>query len=88
MKAEYKKPFAHIEHFTLSQTIASGCGATPGGDTLGKPNHWDKTTCGWEMGNLVVWTDDNEGCTFKWGADDPMDGVCYNNPSDGGIFSS
>ena len=61
MKSAYKKPVIHIEYLALNQTVASGCGATPGGDTLGKPAHWSKGDVG---------------------------GICYNNPSNGGIFSS
>ncbi len=89
MKETYVKPQLQIEYFALSQSIAAGCGAVAGGNTLGKPSHWNKTTCGWDMGNLVVWTEANIGCTVKWGEDDEFNAVCYNNPNGGNsIFSS
>lgn len=51
MKKVYVKPALQVEYFGLTQSIAAGCGAVPGGNSLGKPNHWDKSTCGWDMGN-------------------------------------
>lgn len=89
MKGKYVKPQLNIEYFSLSQSIASGCGSVPGGNELGKPSHWDKASCGWAMGDTVVWTEENTGCNLKWGADDPWDAVCYNNPDGGNsVFSS
>lgn len=89
MKKTYVKPSINMEYFTLSQSIAAGCGSVPGGNTTGKPNHGDKTTCGWDMGNMVIWTEDNGGCDFEWGADDPWETVCYNNPNGGNsVFNS
>lgn len=89
MKKEYAKPKIIIEDFKIAQSIsAGGCGAIANG-SLGDPNTWDRSTCGWSMGNLVIWTDANKGCSFKWGKDDPWEGVCYNNPTPGNsIFSS
>ena len=89
MKKVYVKPALQVEYFGLTQSIAAGCGAVPGGNSLGKPNHWDQSTCGWDMGNLVSWTDGNNGCDMKWGENDPWEGICYNNPGGGNsIFTS
>lgn len=89
MKKTYTKPTFNMEYFSLSQSIAAGCGAVSGGNTLGRPNHWEKSTCGWDMGNLVVWTDANSGCDVKWGENDALGAVCYNNPNGGNtIFNS
>ena len=84
MKEVYSKPVLHVETFRLSQSIASGCNVPEyGTSTIGRANQWGRATCGWDMGNVVVWTDDNKGCTFKWGADEEFNGVCYNNPNGG-----
>ena len=65
MKSAYKKPVIHIEYLALNQTVASGCGATPGGDTLGKPAHWSKATCGWYMDdNTILWVGDQQDVLF------------------------
>lgn len=92
MKTVYKKPEIRIEHFTLSQTIADGCGATHD-STLGGPNHWTKATCGWVVGSEVYWSsipacDDGTGEAYPEGWDG-LGGICYNNPEGGAsIFSS
>ena len=89
MKAVYKKPIAHFEYLALSQTVASNCNATPGGSTLGKPAHWSKATCGWYMDdNTILWVGESTGCTVPFPEDGDVGGICYNNPSNGGIFSS
>ena len=89
MKSVYHKPVIHVEYLALSQTVASNCNATPGGSTLGKPAQWSKTTCGWYMDqNTILWVDDKNGCKQFLPADADVGGVCYNNPSNGGIFSS
>ena len=89
MKAVYKKPTAHFEYLALSQTVASNCNATPGGSTLGKPAQWSKATCGWYMDeNTILWVDADHGCNIPLPAYADVGGVCYNNPSNGGIFSS
>lgn len=89
MRADYEKPMVYIDDFTVSQSIAAGCGAVAGGNTLGKPTHWDKTTCGWNNGVDVLWTDANQECHEKVPDYAEVDGVCYNNPGGGNsIFSS
>ena len=89
MKSVYHKPVIHVEYLALSQTVASNCNATPGGSSLGKPAQWSKTTCGWYMDeNTILWVDAAHGCNIPLPADADVGGVCYNNPSNGGIFSS
>lgn len=89
MKSVYHKPVIHVEYLALSQTVASNCNATPGGSSLGKPAQWSKTTCGWYMDqSTILWVDDKNGCNQFLPADADVGGVCYNNPSNGGIFSS
>lgn len=89
MKSVYHKPVIHVEYLALSQTVASNCNATPGGSSLGKPAQWSKTTCGWYMDeNTILWVDTEHGCNVPLSADADVGGVCYNNPSNGGIFSS
>lgn len=78
-----------MESFVLSQSIASSCGAPAGGNTLGKPSQWDQSNCGWDMGNLVVWTEDNNGCNVAYPENGEFNGYCFNNPEGGtSIFGS
>ena len=89
MKQVYKKPTLHVEYFTLSQAIADGCGAVIGGNTLGRPNHSSKETCGWQMGDLSYWVAGTTGCGIPLDPDTEGVGVCYNNPEGGNsIFNS
>ena len=89
MKAVYKKPTAHFEYLALSQTVASNCNATHVVSTRGQPAQWSKATCGWYMDeNTILWVDADHGCNIPLPADADVGGVCYNNPSNGGIFSS
>lgn len=81
MKETYVKPELHIERFALSQSIASCTGVTGGGSTLGKPSYWSKTTCGWDVGGWIIWVDAESCKDEQAGADEEIDGVCYNNPS-------
>lgn len=89
MRKVYKKPHLFMETFSITQSVATGCGAVGGGNTLGKPTHWEKETCGWSFDNIIVWTDANNSCSIKWDKNDPYMSVCYNNPEGGNnIFSS
>lgn len=88
MKKEYMKPRIIIEDFELSQNISAGCGAAHNSN-LGGPTQWGKTTCGWNAGGAVIWTEGNKGCTVKAEEDAEELGVCYNNPEGGmNIFGS
>ena len=83
MKKAYTKPGFYIENFSLSQSIATDCGLIRGQEgTLGKPGLKTKESCGWDMGNLIVWTA-NSTCTLEIGAETPFEGVCYNAPNGG-----
>lgn len=92
MKKTYTKPTILWESFSLTQSIAAGC-SDFSNSTLGKPSSGDKINCGWDMGNLIVWVA-NDGsaktdCNYDWGADEPFDVLCYNNPNGGmTIFGS
>lgn len=86
MKKAYTKPQLLVEDFALTQTVASGCGTSVySTSTLGHPNHWGRSTCGWDFGDgMILWVDSESSCSIPWGADDDFNGYCYNNP-DGGI---
>lgn len=78
-----------MEKFDLSQSIAAGCGAVAGGSSLGKPAHWNKDTCGWDLGNVILWVESTGHCNADVGTNEDFEGICYNNPSGGSsIFSS
>lgn len=78
-----------MEKFDLSQSIAAGCGAVAGGSSLGKPAYWSKETCGWDLGNMILWVESTRNCNEDVGIDDAFEDICYNNPSGGSsIFSS
>ena len=86
MKKAYEKPGMYVENFTLSQSIATACGANPN-STLGKPSYADNSTCGWDMGNFIIWVQE-PACNDFEEPDAPLDGMCYNNPNGGtAIFS-
>ena len=74
---------AYIEEFALTQSVAAnGCGAASI-PTLGRPGYGSKSTCGWNMGGIVMWVDSAHGCDLATPTDKPVDGVCYNNPNNG-----
>lgn len=87
MKA-YVKPQLQVEYFTLSQNIASGCHVPGGGNSLGKPTHWSKENCGWDLGGWVIWVQEAT-CIEKVDPMEEIAGFCYNNPNGGcTIFGS
>ena len=89
MKQSYVKPRMIIERFALTQSIAAGCGAVPGGNTLGQPAHYYKSTCAWDVGGILLFLDREICKDVQVGEKDQVMGYCYNNP-DGGtaIFGS
>ena len=88
MKEAYVTPALPLERFVLSQNVAAGCGVPGGGGSLGKPTHWSKDTCGWDLGNMILWLE-GTSCTTYAGPDENVGGICYNNPEGGyNIFSS
>lgn len=89
MKKAYNKPELFVESFQLTQSIASTCSVEWGGNTLGKPGHNDQTSCGWDMGNMVMWTESVAQCTTKIDEATEAFGLCYNTPNGGNsIFGS
>lgn len=88
MKQTYVKPRIIVERFGLTQSIAAGCGVNAS-NTLGKPTHYTKETCGWEMADgLILFVDSVTACTYDVEPDALVEGVCYNNPDGAMIFSS
>ena len=88
MKRTYQKPQIAFESFVLTQNIATPCGVYGNGNTLGKPGHPDSSSCGWDMGNIVIWVDSKTGCDYEFDANGEFSGVCYNSPEGNGIFAS
>lgn len=83
MKKVYKKPEVHMEHFTLSQSIALGCG-----NPIGTPTQGSKDTCGWSDGFENYWLSP-PACGDSYPEDFEIEGICYDNPSGGAtIFTS
>lgn len=87
MKRTYQKPKIAFESFVLTQNIAATCGVYGNGNTLGKPGHGDIDSCGWDVGEFIVWTT-SSSCTFPRPADGDFGGACYNSPEGNGIFAS
>lgn len=89
MKEAYVKPAFYIERFSLTQNIASGCGAMSNG-SLGSPMVADKNTCAWSMGNLALFVDTaTNGCSFTVDPNGEFNGICYNAPnSSNAIFGA
>lgn len=86
MKNQYMKPVLLIESFTLSQSIAAGCGQNL---DFSQATSQDVNTCVWQTGfpneNVFV-KGVNENCNIS---DEEFDGVCYHNPEGGfNVFSS
>lgn len=91
MKLKYSKPAFVMERFTLAQSIAASCSAENPANplsSLGDPNWGNRHSCGWRVGDYVIWTE-LINCNFLAGADDEVMGLCYNNPNgDNVIFQS
>lgn len=92
MKLKYTKPAFAVERFDLAQSIAAGCMADPS-SSIGDPNWGSRDTCGWRVGNYIIWTESSciTSNLFSIFAspDDEVMGVCYNNPNgDNVIFGS
>lgn len=81
MKKAYMKPGMYVENFSLSQSIAAGCGHFDE-HNLGDPNFETRDTCGWEIGGKAFWLASTTSCTTKLDENTPMFGVCYNNPNE------
>lgn len=92
MKLKYTKPAFVIERFDLTQSIAAGCSAQDPANpnaSIGDPNIWNKSECGWVVGGISVWLEGNKLCGIKRPEYDEYEGFCYNNPNgDNVIFAS
>lgn len=88
MKSKYVKPELIMEHFSLCQSIASGCDGLDT-NTLGAPLQATKDICAWDVGGMAVFSNDVFNCFIKVGSDDSYGNYCYDNPNGGiTIFSS
>ena len=84
MKRVYVKPTLYIEQFTLTQTIASGCG-----DNLdfSMATHTSIENCGWEVAPGLILFMSFDICNLPTEYYDGV--VCYNAPAGGNnVFSS
>lgn len=89
MKELYVKPQLHVEHFTLSQSIAKSCGWTDEG-YYGTPTHADiYDGCGWkEADGTIIWIE-KPFCSDAYNPEVPVSEGCYNAPEGGkAIFAS
>lgn len=89
MKMEYVKPRILVERFTLTQSIAASCGVPAGGTSLGKPNSQSASTCGWDVGGMMIFTvNTTKNCTEDVSDGYEYEGMCYNNPANMPAFFS
>lgn len=93
MKRKYIKPAAVMEKFDLAQSIAAGCSAEDPANplsSLGDPNWGSKDTCGWRVGDYVIWTAINcnkgPGVPVISSPFEEVEGFCYNNPSGNNVI--
>ena len=93
MKRKYTKPDFLLERFDLAQSIAANCSAENPANpnsSIGDPNWGSKDTCGWRVGNYVIWT--AASCTNGQGAPiiaspfEEVMGFCYNNPNGSNVI--
>ena len=78
MKKTYKKPMMIVERFTLSQTIATGCGDL---EQYGSPTLTRMANCAWDFnGAFLLFLEGNNNCVHQI-EDGTIDGLCYNGPS-------
>ena len=80
MKKTYKEPMMIVERFTLSQTIATGCGDL---EQYGSPTLTRRANCAWDFfGATTIFLEGNEQCLLQV-EDGAFEGLCYNAPSAG-----
>lgn len=85
MKKTYVKPAIFFEGFTLSTSIAAGCEYKT---NLPSPNE-----CGLVFGNITVFLEGMNGCSFgvtdNGSGDGSYNGICYHVPSESSnLFAS
>jgi hypothetical protein len=96
MKRKYTKPDFVLERFELAQSIAANCSAENPANpnaSIGDPSWGSKDTCGWRVGDYVIWTaancNDGRGMSIIASPYEEVMGFCYNNPNgDSVIFMS
>ncbi len=93
MKIKYTKPDFVIERFDLSQSIAANCSAEVPSNplsSLGDPNWSSKETCGWRVGQYVIWSASNCQSSTELpiivNPNAEVMGFCYNNPSGSNVI--
>lgn len=93
MKRKYTKPAAVMETFNLTQSIAAQCSAEDKANplsSLGDPNWGSKDSCGWRVGDYIIWTASicNKGTGIPIIASpfEQVEGFCYNNPSGNNVI--
>jgi hypothetical protein len=91
MKLKYTKPAFVMERFNLAQSIAANCTAEEPANphsSIGDPGWGSRESCGWLVGDYIIWTELNN-CNWIADVNDEVMGVCYNNPNgDNIIFQS
>ena len=94
MKELYVKPSIFFESFSFTQTIAKNCGDTHSG-TYGQSNHWNETSCAWDVGDFTIFVTGNDACvdcqidSQEEFAELEIGAMCYNNPEgEQQVFSS
>ena len=80
MKRTYTKPSFAIEHFTLTESVASSCGYNKD-SYFGMPTHDDKYNCGWKIDGEIYWFDADHTCNVLVGEEFEYEEYCYNAPS-------
>ena len=93
MKRKYTKPAAVMETFNLTQSISAQCSAEDKANplsSLGDPNWGSKDSCGWRVGDDVIWTASNcangPGTPIIASPFEEVEGFCYNNPSGNNVI--
>jgi hypothetical protein len=93
MKREYSKPAFMIERFDLTQSIAANCSAENPANpnsSIGDPNWGSKDTCGWQVGNYVIWTaascNNGQADSIIASPYEEVLGFCYNNPNGNNVI--
>lgn len=78
MKANYTKPMLAVEMFSLTQSVTRDClDSIPDN----RVNFNDPYGCGWDVGGgRIFFVEGGNACNTNG---EGMNGVCYNNPSEG-----
>lgn len=90
MRKPYQKPMLYVEHFELSEHIATGCEIV---NIPGTPkNSTTPTSCSLDLGfgtGMMVFTHGNQTCNLQFALDGSDGFDCYHGPNPGhSVFSS